>query len=106
MTKQHTKKIVVQREALLVYILFFAIGILGALYMYFLSASIIHVVMRTETEANIGTIYSELSNYETELMLVQYKISEEVATLEGYTEATNRIFVDRKGQSLVLRDSQ
>lgn len=75
-----------------------------ACYMYFLCFSVVHVVMRTETEHAIGIMQTELSELETKLMLAQHRVSAEVASLSGYVEPTARVFIERGGDDLVLRD--
>lgn len=75
-----------------------------ACYMYFLCFSVMHVVMRTETEHAIGVMHTELSELETKLMLAQHRVSAEVASLSGYVEPAARVFIERGQGDLVLRD--
>jgi predicted HAD superfamily hydrolase len=103
-TKATTTKII-NLEVTMVYGLISLIFALIGLYMYFLSASIMHVVMRTEVEQKISAVQSELSSLETELMLAHHRVSSDIASLEGYVEPLKKHFIDRGEQSLVLRDA-
>ncbi len=94
----------VSKETLFVYAIVLVAVLETVCYVYFLCFSVVHVVMRTETEHSIAAMHSELSELETKLMLAQHKVSEEIATLSGYVEPTNRVFIDRGESSLVLRD--
>lgn len=73
-----------------------------ALYMYFLSASVVHVVMRKEVNQEIAAISSYVSQLESEYIHAQHKVSDEIASMRGYTVATDKIFIDRTSDSLVL----
>ena len=106
MKKSTTQTKVFSRDILFVYVLLGTIAILVCLYIYFLSASVSHVVMRSQAERSIGQAQSELSELETELMISQHRVSAEIANLDGYSEPKNRIFIDRSKESLVLRDSR
>ncbi len=86
------------------YVLLALTLVLGGLYMYFVSMSVVHVVMRTEAEHAIAAAYSALGELETELMLAQHKVSAEIATLSGYTEPKSRIFIDRSANTFVFRE--
>lgn len=103
-TKVSTTKII-NLEVTLVYGLSMLLIVLVGMYMYFLSASIMHVVMRAEVEQKISVVQSELSSLETELMLAHHRVSSDIATLEGYVKPTKKHFIDRGEQSLVLRDT-
>ena len=70
-------------------------------YMYFVSASIVHVVIRTELNQEIQQVSSEISTLESQYIAAQYKVSESIASLQGYTENSNKIFIDRSEPSLV-----
>lgn len=94
----------VSKEALFVYAMVLLAIFETACYMYFLCFSVVHVVMRTETEHAIAGMHRELSELETKLMLAQHRVSAEVASLSGYVEPVARVFIDRSQSGLVLRD--
>jgi hypothetical protein len=72
------------------------------LYMYFLSASVVHVVMRKEVDKEITSLGSSLSTLETNFIEAQHEVSEDIASLKGYKHADNKVFIDRGDTALVL----
>jgi hypothetical protein len=76
-----------------------------ALYMYFLSLSVMHVVMRKEAIHNLNELRSEIARLESAYIVAQHRISTEVATVGGFTENENKIFISRAEQNLVLRSA-
>ena len=75
---------------------------LFSLYIYFISASVVHVVMRTETSQEITKIASQISELESRYIAAQHRVSSDIASLQGYTPADAKIFIDRTPDSLVL----
>lgn len=76
--------------------------LLFALYIYFVSASIVHVVLRTEVNGDIRSLSSEISLLEGKYIEVQHKVSSDIASLQGYQKTGAKIFIDRNEDSLVL----
>jgi hypothetical protein len=83
-------------------ILFFG---LVFLYMYFLSMSVVHVVLRKEVNQKVGTIESEIAALEATYIDAQHKVSDKIAALENFTENDEKIFVSRDDATLVLSDT-
>ena len=75
---------------------------LFASYIYLVSASIVHVVIRTELEQEIQKIGSEISLMEGSYIAAQHTVSANIASLQGYTENSNKVFIDRSAPSFVL----
>lgn len=73
-----------------------------ALYMYFVCASVVHVVMRTEVNQEITKLSSDISELEGKFIAAQHKVSSDIASLQGYQETEEKIFIDRNRDSLVL----
>ncbi len=73
------------------------------LYMYFLSASVVHVVMRKELDGKITEMNSRLSSLETEYIEAQHAVSEDIASLRGFTRTDQKVFIDKGDTTLVLR---
>jgi len=73
-----------------------------ALYIYFVSASVVHVVMRKEINSEISRISSSVGQLESQYIETQYAVSAGIALLEGYKEVDKKIFIDRTTTSLVL----
>ncbi len=75
-------------------------------YMYFLSASIMHVVVRMELEQKVGKLQSEISQLESDYIAVQHKVSADIASMQGYAPSANKVFIDRSAPSLVLNSDR
>lgn len=71
-------------------------------YIYFVSASVVHVVMRKEVDTQIAAVSSELSELEGNYIEAQHAVSEEIASMQGYTLTDEKIFIDRSEGTLVL----
>lgn len=71
-------------------------------YIYFLCASVMHVVVRMETERDIQSLQSDLNNLEAEFIVAQHTVSEKVASFDGFTRVKSKVFIDRRSPSLVL----
>lgn len=73
------------------------------LYMYFLSLSVMHVVMRKEAMHNLNELRSEIARLESAYIVAQHDISTKVATVGDFTTNDNKIFISRAEQNLVFR---
>lgn len=71
-------------------------------YVYLVSASIVHVVLRTELDQEMQQVQSQISTLESKYIAAQHRVNERIATLDGYTENSNKVFIDRSAPSLVL----
>ncbi|MEZ4195609.1 MAG: hypothetical protein R3B53_04460 [Candidatus Paceibacterota bacterium] len=76
-------------------------------YMYFLSLSVVHVVMRNEVLQSMGQLRSEIAYLETAYIEANHTISSKVATLQGFNTVENKIFIDitTGDKGLVLRNA-
>jgi hypothetical protein len=73
-------------------------------YMYFLSLSVVHVVMRKEVMQQINQLRSEIAFLETEYIEANHTISTRVATLDGFSAVQDKIFINSTASNnLVLR---
>ncbi len=74
------------------------------LYMYFLSLSVVHVVMRKEVIQQVGQLRSEIAFLETEYIEANHVISTRVATLDGFRAIEEKTFIkEATSLNLVLR---
>jgi hypothetical protein len=78
--------------------------LLFSMYIYFISASIVHVVIRTETMQEMKKVSSEISLLEGRFIAAQHKVSSDIASLQGYTVTSKKIFIDRSTPVFVLAD--
>lgn len=86
--------------------LHFSIGItfllvLVFLYMYFLTMSVVHVVIRKEVIRKTSNMESEIAMLEASYMNSQHKVSDKIAALENFSENDKKIFVSRDPDKLV-----
>ncbi len=86
-------------------LLFVMLGLFVGMYLYFLNLSVVHVVMRKEILQEQNHLRTEIASLETSYIEAQHKIASRIATVEGYTVDTPKIFVTRGETSLVLRDN-
>jgi hypothetical protein len=74
----------------------------GGAYIYFLSASVVHVVLRQEVGRDIATLQKEISLLEAEYITAQHTLSEEVATQKGFVTVVDKSYIDVSEPTLVL----
>lgn len=75
-----------------------------ALYMYFLSMSVVHVVLRKEASHVASTLESEIAFLEAEYIESQHLVSNEMARLAQFSETSEKIFVTAQAPTLVYSD--
>lgn len=103
MTKAHTTTM---NKDKIICLSLFGVVIAGiTFYLYFLSASIVHVVIRKEINQDLVLLHTEIGQLESEYIDAQHRVSAEIASLEGYTTVAEKIFIDRSAGSLVLSGS-
>ncbi len=73
-------------------------------YMYFLSLSVVHVVMRKETLQEIQQLRSEIAFLESAYIEANHRISQRAADIPGFSSIEEKVFINRDaGAGLVLR---
>ena len=81
---------------------FLLLTVLACLYMYLLSATVVHVVMQKEGKKEINELHSEISQLEAEYISRQHAVSSEIASMQGFIATNEKIFIDKGDDSLVL----
>ncbi len=71
-------------------------------YVYFLSASVVHVVMRKEIGQEIAQLGSEVSELEANYIEAQHAVSDEIASHRGYVVVEDKTFIRKTDATLVL----
>jgi hypothetical protein len=72
-------------------------------YLYFLNVSVVHVVMRQEAIQETQNLKNQIALLETEYITAQHTIAARMASVDGYREDSEKIFVARtNAPSLVL----
>ena len=88
---------------------FTALGIvffvLVFLYMYFLSMSVVHVVLRKEVMRSTSDVDSQIASLEASYIASQHKVSDKIAALGTFTETDSKVFVTRGPNAPVLSDA-
>ena len=59
------------------------------LYMYFLTLSVVHVVLRKEVMTNMHSIESGIAMLESQYIEAQHIVSDKIATLKDFTANDN-----------------
>ena len=95
------KQTLLTEKALCMLLLGSCVSLFG-LYMYLVSASVVHVVMRTETNQEISHISSDISSLESIYIKSQHRVSSDIATLQGFQKVSDKVFIDKSVDSLVL----
>lgn len=75
---------------------------LAVLYMYFLSMSVMHVVLRKEVHQSASQVRTEIAELEAAYIVAQHAVSERIANAEVLTETSDKIFIERTTPTLVL----
>lgn len=73
-----------------------------ASYMYFLSMSVVHVVLRKEIHQETRAVESQIAALEATYIEVQHQVSERIAQAEYLAETNDKIFIERVPSALVL----
>jgi len=103
--RKHNNTKLYHEEKLRFFIALFILMLVFGAYIYFVSASVYHVVMRKEAGQEIAKASSHVSQLESEYIEAQHSVSSEIASQNGFEEAKNKIFIERTETSLVLSQS-
>jgi len=74
------------------------VGVIGCTvvaYLYFLNVSVVHVVMRKEAMQDAQDLKNQIALLETEYIIAQHTIAARMATVDGFREDSEKIFVAR-----------
>ncbi len=89
-------------ESRLFYFALSAFFVVFLSYMYFLSSSVMNVVMRMEVDREIATLGTNVGRLEAEYIEMQHSVSSDIATLQGYVVLDKKVFIDKAEDTLVL----
>ena len=78
--------------------------VLFALYIYFLSAAVVHVVIREDVEHSLQTLRSDITALESDYIAAQHSVSNRISSFAGFEEITNKVFIDRAAPALVMNN--
>ena len=71
------------------------IGFAVVAYLYFLNVSVVHVVMRKEAMQEVQNLKNQIALLETEYITAQHTIAARMASVDGFKEDSDKIFVAR-----------
>lgn len=75
--------------------LFAVIGLGVVAYLYFLNVSVVHVVMRKEAMQDVQGLKNQIALLETEYITAQHTIAAKMASVDGFTKESDKVFVSR-----------
>ena len=102
--RKHTTTQVYGEESRLFYIVILSFVCAVMLYMYFVSLSVVHVVMRKEADTEMVKLMTSVGELEAEYIQGQHALSSDIATHRGFVLAERKIFIDKSADTLVLRN--
>ncbi len=73
-------------------------------YIYFVSASIVHVIARKEVDRDIAHLHSRIGELESAFIAANQAITEETVTAYGFVadDGSEKVFVRKTPSNLVL----
>lgn len=103
MRRQHTHTVVAYRDSSRhFYMALSSLIIVVCLYMYFVSETILSVVMRKEIETHIAEASTEIGVLEAKYIELQHNVSGNIATHHGFVFSDKKIFLYRSDDTLAL----
>ncbi len=100
--RRHTHTIAYRDESRLFYSVLSVLVMTVGLYMYFVSSSILNVVMRKEVDSQIADMGTGISELEALYIEMQHSVSSDIATHKGFVVAPEKIFIDTNADTLVM----
>lgn len=73
-----------------------------ALYMYFLSASIVNVVIRQEIDLEIRNTNARIAELEARYSAAKSSVSIDQAGTHGFINTVSKTYISKKGENVVL----
>lgn len=104
MKRKHISKTAVLygEERLLVTLSGMLLLLAFTLYMYFLSASVLNVVMRQEIDAEIHTTQTHISEMESRYIIAKTNITPDVALAHGLLKSDQKTFITKTKANLAF----
>ncbi len=100
--KRQPKTTAYKDESRLFYIASSLFVVSACLYMYFVSASVMHVVMRKEIDSQIVEMSTSISQLDAQYIEMQHSVSSDIASLKGFAIADKKVFIDKSDDTLVV----
>ncbi len=100
--KKYKHRAVYKDESRLFYVALFSCVAVFSLYMYFVSASILDVVMRKQVDRELLSMGTVVGQLESEYIEMQHMVSSNIASQRGFVTADKKIFIDKAEDTLVF----
>ena len=104
MNKRAQTKIYKEESRLFYFALSLCVIVVCA-YMYFVSTSVVNVVMRKEVDGQIASINTRISQLEEVYIEKQHNLSSAIATHRGFVINEEKIFIDKTEAKFVLSNN-
>ncbi len=98
----NTKTTPYARKRNVFFVLLTILFIFVAGYMYFVSASIVHVIVRKEINREMSDVSSQISELESRYIAAKHAIDDEKIATLGFTRSPEKIYITRTPTNLVL----
>lgn len=95
MNRPITARITAGREQMLFWVLVAATVAMLALYIYFISASVINIVLRKEMLLEISAAHSRIGDLEAQYLAITNTIDANYAEAEGFAFVDSPVYVSR-----------
>ncbi len=102
MKKRAHTRTAYEEESRLFYVALSTFVIVAGAYMYFVSASVVNVVMRMEVDGDIRALTTKVGELEAAYIEKQHAVSSDIAGMRGFVMADTKIFIDKAEDTLVL----
>lgn len=96
------KSSICARERTWVFSLLAVLAAVFVLYIYFVTASVVQVVIRQELDGEITDTKAKISTLETAYMQAQHQVSAEIASRDGYVAVDHKVYIDQAQDTAVL----
>ena len=93
---------IIYKEQRYLYLGMAVLLILVAVYIYFVSATVMHVVVRKDTMGDVSAVNSDISKLEATYIAAQHAVSADLATQAGFVVSDEKVFLSRSPDRLVL----
>jgi uncharacterized membrane-anchored protein YitT (DUF2179 family) len=74
-------------------------------YMYFVSMTVVHVVLRKEVDNQIAVVGTQISQLEERYIEKQHNLSVAIATQQGFVTTEKKTFIDKTKATFVLSNN-
>lgn len=89
-------------ESRIFYAALFCLVSVFVAYMYFVSISVMHVVMRKEVDTQIASLGTSVAELEAEYIDMQHRVSNDIASLQGFVMVDEKVFIETSETAVAL----